>query len=251
MRILMIVPLALLRVCGSDEAPPPAASGPAVVAVEGEVAVAAPAPALSATVTRPRHGGTVVVAEDHAVEVVAQPSGQVYAYVVDAQGHVPPAAEVNLTVNVHGSDGELHPAVLVWNPTELRYVGRVSVTPAPGEVEVVLVRGGRPRRGRVDTYVIVPAPAARAEVVVGAPRGEVVVGAPRGEVVVAGPRVRAGVDVRIEAPPPPSLDVRIGVGAPRGVVVVENRPRTVVIHDHRKHRKHRGHRGRGHGHDRH
>ena len=55
-----------------------------------------PPPMLAATVTAPRHGGTVVVAEDHAVEVLAQPSGEVYAYVVDAQGQVPPAADVSL-----------------------------------------------------------------------------------------------------------------------------------------------------------
>ena len=246
-----------LRVCSSSDAPPPAASPPTTVAVSGNaaVAVAAPPPAVAVA----RHGGSVVVAGGYGVEVLPHADGQVYAYVADPQGGVPAPASVSITVNVRGADTEVHPVMLAWDATDLRYEGRlVGIAPAPGPVEVVLVAEGRPLTGRVEVVPVLAAVdvhvGAPGAVVVGRPAGVVVVEQPAAGVVIAGPRARAVVQA-------PSLDVHIGggfavgggviVGGGGRTVVVDDRPRNVILvgpHDNGLHRGHVRVRGRGRGH---
>jgi len=222
MRVAMLSVVVLassFRVCSSSEdaPPPPAAAPPAMVEVEA----VAELPTVTAEVAVPRHAGTVVVAQDHAVEVVAQPDGLVTAWVVDVQGQPAPSAE--LTVHIHGDDGHAHPVVLVYDADVGYYRGNlVEVHPAPGPVQVALVVGGRIRTGRVATYVVAPVPAAHVEIVGAAPHGHIEVGVPA-------PRI--------------DVDVSIGLGGrvQGGGGVVVRSPGVVV-------ERRDGHRGRGRGH---
>lgn len=179
------------RVCGAsdeDEAPPTVAGGPQEVAV---VEAEAELPTVTANV-QAQHGGTVVLAEDHAVEVVAQPTGQVNAYVLHVEGEAPPPPQTTMVVTVQGSDRAPHPVNLVWDASVGYYHGAlVDVTPVPGPMNVVVTVNGRARRGAVASYVVVD-PA---------------------HVVVRGPRARGHVDVNVVAPPPPH--VRVNIDAPR------------------------------------
>lgn len=250
MRVLLASMLAIsgmtLRVCGSDEdtPPPPAASAAAAVTVSAEVST-------------PRHGGTVVVAEDHAVEVVTHPNGQIEAWVVAGHGEPPPPDGTQLMVNVYGADSAPHPVTLVWDAPRARYHGRlVGVAPRPGPVEVTLLVEGRVRRGRVPTYVVVEAPTAVVEVDRDVHVGEA-------HVVVERPHVRGTIEVHapppphlrveVNAPPPPHLDVHVRtpgiVVGGHGHVDVRGHRRVDVRHRKMKHRRHRS--GRivlGHGH---
>jgi len=233
----------LLRTCGGeDEEPPPAAAPPTTVAVEAT----APSAEVTVAARAPRHGGSVVMAEDYAVEVVPRPSGEVVAYVVDAEGSVPPPAEVNLMVNVWGADAHVHPVAMVWDPVELHFEGHlVGIAPAPGPAEVVVVAGGRPHRGRLHAVAIVPVAEVHAGVAVHTPG--VVVAAPHahvhGAVEVVAPRPH--LDVQVFAPPPPSIDVHIGAPA----VHVEGPSRGVILVGPGAPGRRVGHyRGHGHGH---
>jgi hypothetical protein len=186
----------------------------------------------------PQHGGTVVLAEDHAVEVVASPR-EVRAYVVNVEGQPPPVAQTTLVVNVQGDDQQLHPVTLSYDAEVGYYVAPVvRFTPVPGPMNVVLTIQGRPRLGRVATYVVLPAPAVEVELARPARR--------RATVVVERPSAH----VVVEAPGPPSAT--IVVERPSAHIVVEGprRPRGVVVvgggHGHGKF-KHRG-RGLGHRH---
>lgn len=167
------IALALLQLCGS----------------EPEAAVPAPSPSAAAPSSftlSASHGGTVVQVEDHWVEVVTKDSGEVEAYVVDAQGAPAPSAETTVVVEVPGVDQHPHPATLVWDADQARYRGRIEVTPAPGPAEVRLVVRGRPRHARAHRLIVVEAP--RHERVVVAPRpGAVVVHPPTPSVVVVRP----------------------------------------------------------------
>ena len=224
MRTFALVALlvsSLFRDCGGeDEEPPPAAAPPTTVAVEAT----APRAEVTVAARAPRHGGSVVVAQDYAVEVVPRPSGEVVAYVVDAQGSVPPPAHVNLTVSVWGADAHAHPVVMVWDPVHLHYRGRlVGVAPAPGPVEVAVLAHGHRRHGRLHAVAVVPGPVVHAEV-----RGPgVVVGRPhvRAHAGVSVVAPAPSVGVHIHAPPPPTLDVHIGAPA----VHVEGRSRGVIL----------------------
>jgi hypothetical protein len=245
MRILAIAIALLsstsLRLCGSEEdAPPPAAAGPEQVSVEAEAEAQVEAPAntdtpapaaevtaqvelpalpqISAEVAQPRHEGTVIVAQDHAVELVAKANGQIEAYVVDVHGNVlqPTGVEMRLSVTVEG--GQLTPLTMSWDSDADVWKGDVSATIVPGPAEVVLNVSGRERTGRIETYVVVPAPRARVAVR-GGPAGNVNVqvdrpAAPNLRVSVqrpAAPNVR----VNIQAPPPPAARVDVRVNAPQ------------------------------------
>jgi hypothetical protein len=212
-----------LRLCEAEEAsdaPPPP---PPTVSAAAEVEVA---PELM----EPRHGGQIVVAEDHVVEVVPTAEGEVYAYVAMADGTVPAPDGLQLTVNVHVEQGGVRPVALVWDPAELRFHGRVrGAVPAPGPAEVLLVSHGRPRRGRVRHVVVVP----RAHVKVvgpGAPPGvkvwlHVPPGHARGRVHVPpghakgkrvkGKRHRGRVEVRGPAPPRAGVQADVRVRTPK------------------------------------
>lgn len=224
MRALLVVGLVAssgLRVCGAEEeedAPPP----PPQVSAAADVDIAA-------ELKEPRHGGEIVVVEDHVVEVVPTAEGEVYAYVAAHDGVVPPPDDVQLTVNVHVESGGVRPVRLEWNPDVLRFEGRVrGATPAPGPAEVLLVTDGRPRRARARHVVVVP----RAKVKVVArgarPGARVWVDAPSGQVRVRGPR--------------PSGKVRVDVRGRHWKHKKHRKHRK--FKKHRKHRKHRRHRGR-------
>jgi hypothetical protein len=211
----------MLRVCSASEddtAPPVVANGPQAVTVVG---AEAELPTVTANVEA-QHGGTVVLAQDHAVEVVAQPSGEVQAYVLHVEGQAPPPPQTNIIVSVPGSDRSPHDVTLVWDANVGYYRGAlVDVTPVPGPMNVVVTVNGRARRGSVARYVVVEP----AHIDVRGPRGHVDVRVdapppPHGhvEVNVRGPRPpRAHVDVRVNAPfppPPPHGRVDIHVGGP-------------------------------------
>ncbi len=221
--------LALLTAtgCGEDESEaPPQVNAPASVTVEGA------APTVTA---EPTHGGTIVAAGPHPVEVVAHDDGAIEAYVV---GSAPPP-EAQLTVTVPTDEGP-RPVVLVWEDD--RYYGVVEgPTIVQGPTEVVYVVDDRAYRGRVDTVVVVEAPRPRpprADVVVRGPR-------PRGRVVVEHPVPRARVDVQVGgAPPPPGVVVRHR--GPRirhhGRRMRRRGPRARAMVRHRRHRRQRRHR---------
>jgi hypothetical protein len=232
-----------MRMCGDEaeeiDEPPPVESTPAVVDVELEA---------SAEVAQPRYDGTVVIAQDHAVEVVTHP-GEVRAYVVDVHGEPPPPARTHLLVNVHTGTYP-QPVAMTWNAELGYYAAPLVVVPEPGPMSVVLTVGGRPRFGRVRTYVVAPVPVVH--VVAPRPHVDVELAAPpppsvRAGVHVHAPRPRAHIDVHVAPPPPPSahIDVRIGVPRPPAVHVVAPRPRTHVHVQSRGKFKHRKHRRRG------
>src|SRR5687768_14242609 len=125
MRILAIAIALLsstsLRLCGSEEedSPPPAAAGPAEVSVEAEAEAQVEAPSniapaaevnavvdppalpqISAEVAQPHHEGTIIVAQDHAVELIAKANGEVEAYVVDVHGNAPDPAGLTMQLSV-------------------------------------------------------------------------------------------------------------------------------------------------------
>src|SRR5690606_22901642 len=83
-------------------------------------------------------------------------SGQVYAYVL---GDAPPAAEVELTIEVPVARRATgRPVRMRWNPRRGRYEGRVRrVEIVEGPIEVRIVVGGFEYHGGVDVYVLLPA----------------------------------------------------------------------------------------------
>ncbi len=208
----------LLAACGSSaeaEVPVPVAAGSA------PTVVAAGAP----------HGGTVVTAGDHQVEVVPQNDGTVHAFMV---GEAPAPEGTRMTVRVMGDDGQQHPVVLVWDPGQARYVGRMRrARPAPGPVDVDLQVRGRRHRGHAPQVVVI-APSRPAVHVVAPSRPAVVVHDPRPTVVVHDPRPTVVVHH-----PAPAVVV-----APTPVVVVGRHDNGL----HRGHYKWRGGHGHGGGH---
>lgn len=236
------------------------------VALLARVCAAELAPAALAA----HHGGTVIAAEDRAVEVVLS-GPSVEAWVVDAQGIPLEATTDPITVTVQAETGPT-PVVVVWDATSRSYRGTAPAPVVAGPVEVSIVVAGTPRIGRVDTIVVVPAAAAPPTTVVvegRSPdvrverpgRAEVTVVAPERPSVVVAPPSPPGVVVVapsppavVVAPPRPSVvvvpprppGVVVVPPSPPGVVVVPPRPGTVVIEGDRP----RGDRGRHLGHGR-
>jgi hypothetical protein len=134
--LVSIASIVGLRLCGSDEAPPPTTS----------------APPTSATAAVATHGGTVVVAGEKNIEVIAKADGVVEAWVPE------PAADAQLTVHVRGADGQAHP-VTMRHEASGHFTGRLEGTaPAPGPVEVVYVSGGNTVRGNVEAIAVIDVP---------------------------------------------------------------------------------------------
>jgi hypothetical protein len=151
--------------CGS-EAETVTGSAPVVLAAE-----AAPV----AIDVAPSHGGTMVLAGSHPVEVVPHASGHVYAYVPE-DALSPADTELAVVVPVTGG---VRTVELEWDGGERRWAGRVRRAEiVPGPVDVVLVAGGSRWVGHVATIVVQPA------IVVVAPSPTVVVAAPPPGVVV-------------------------------------------------------------------
>jgi hypothetical protein len=148
--------------CGEEPAetvviePAAAEAAPVVAPATAEETVVPPPPprTVGATATGASHGGTVVVAGEHDVEVVPHASGEVYAYVL---GDPPVAADTELTVVVPVTGGT-RTVVLEWAPGESRWEGRVRrVEIVPGPVDVILVVGGTRWLGHATTIVVLPA----------------------------------------------------------------------------------------------
>ncbi|MEQ9077225.1 MAG: hypothetical protein RLP09_25420 [Sandaracinaceae bacterium] len=213
----------------------------------------------------PQHGGTVVVAGPHPVEVVPHSNGEVEAFFV-AEPPEPSAAQ--LTVNVTTNEGP-RPVMLVWDPGQSRFRGALSGAQiVEGPTEVTLLVRGETYRATAPTVVIVTAPAAPAVVVnrpsrsrtvvverPEPPSATVVVNRPRppGATVVVERPGRPHVDVRVRAPEPPRARVVVERPAPPRVEVRAHAPRPprgrVVVQHRGGGRAHvrarRG--GRGHG----
>lgn len=228
MRIALttFVCFAMLKLCGSEVETVPVAVEPSAAAPTGAFTMAA------------EHGGTVLLAEDHWVEVVPKSDGSVEAYVSDTHGEPVPVVGTVVSVRIHGADGEQHAVPLGWNADTYRFEGRLEGTSvAEGPTEVIVIVGGHPRRATAPRLVVVQLPALeRPSVVVtrGGRRIERTVVAP------APPPPRPGMIV--VAPPPP---------AHAGVVIVRPEPR-VEIHlgDDDRHRGRRRYRHRDYDEDR-
>jgi hypothetical protein len=145
MRTLSIVialgSVATLAVCGSedDAAPPPTTATPSVEVIAPE----------------PAHDGTVVMAGEHPVEVVAHESGEVYAFV---HGDAPPPGRVDIEVEVTVEDGGTRTVELDWHRGRERWEGQVqNVVLVPGPVDVHLHIDSHVWHGHVATFVVAPA----------------------------------------------------------------------------------------------
>ncbi|MEQ9082066.1 MAG: hypothetical protein RLP09_49840, partial [Sandaracinaceae bacterium] len=164
MRTLSLSLFALLAACGAEETGdvPELATGSGTAAVALEADVEADVEAAAAT-----HGGTVVAVGAHHVEVVAHDEGVIDAFLL---GEAPPVAETQITVSVSGDDGEVHPVLLTWHPSEGRYQGRMHhAQPIPGPVEVAETIAGERAEGRAPRLLVlapeaVEAPPTRARV---------------------------------------------------------------------------------------
>jgi len=203
-----------LAACGGDDedvAISPA-DAPSSVVIEG--------PGGEQVTVEPVHGGTVVAAGPHALEVARGPEGEVDAWFV---GPNPPPPGASVTVRVPTAEGP-RPTMLTWDPQVEAYRGRVhNVELVPGPAPVTVVVEGSRYEARAPRLVVLehpPRPAATVVVEADAPRGpDVVVEAPRPRgptVVVEHPDPRPRVDVRVEAPPPPQVNVRVEGPRPPG-----------------------------------
>jgi hypothetical protein len=217
--LLFLTSVAVLQLCSDDE---PATSVPAV-------AIAA------------EHGGTVLRAEDHWVEVVPRSDGTIEAYVMDARGEPVPVAGTVATARVQGSDGRPRSVSLRWNADVYRFEGHLEdAAIVDGPIEVVVVVAGRPRRAESPRVVVVAMPDPAPPAVLVTPRerpAAVVVDRPRPpEVVVIG-----------SAPPPSVVILGPDPPPPPGIVIVPPHPGVTVELDHHhgrgrgRHRKHRRH----------
>lgn len=134
---------------------------------EANAYVATPEPLVAAAVAEQpvrappaaRHGGRVVVIEEHAVEVVTRNDGQVRAYVMAMDGSPLPSSGLALAVGVRGDDGTDHQVALSRSGDQDFYLGSlVDVRPVPGPLAVTLWIGGTPHEARTTLEVVVAAP---------------------------------------------------------------------------------------------
>jgi hypothetical protein len=89
----------------------------------------------------PELGGTLVVAGEHGVEIVADADGSVEAVVHDAAGvRVEGDAAAKLELELSGIDGKLHIVALAWNEARARFTGRakagVKLAAGPAKIGV-------------------------------------------------------------------------------------------------------------------
>ena len=244
-RAWLCVLLLALPACGSDADDEEAPLG----AVGGATSVEVTGPGVGPMETG-SHGGTVVHAGPHLVEVVANPEGGVEAYLVDDDPPEPGA--VSLVVHAPTPEGP-HPTMMIWDPEQARYRGIVrGTTVADGPVEVRVAVGGQSYRGRAPIVVMV----AGGDPVVDEPQIVVVDDGepppPPTTVVVEHP---SRPTVVVEHPPPPRAQVRVvHPGPPPGPHVVvrpgrPHHPRPAKVRHGRRGRRVsvRGQRGRARG----
>jgi len=129
------------------------AKGPPVF-TSARVDVDAPPPVVTVDAAA-AHGGTIVQAGPHPVEVVAQESGEVYAY-PPTSVEAPARATMAVEVPVAGRERP-QKVPMRWHPEERRYVGTVGrTTIVPGPVAVSYTVGGHPYAGHVAYVGVVP-----------------------------------------------------------------------------------------------
>lgn len=184
----------------------------AEIAPIGEPAatVAVPVPAA---LPAPVHGGTVLMAGQRAIEVVADRAGAFNAYHLGA----PPAApqDARVTVRVPDAEGQTRPVLLTWNPNESRYTGLLrGAQPVAGPLELVYVLGGETARATAPTFVLIEPVVQAATALVGTP-GAVT------PVVVERPSARNIVVQAPSAPPPPQIVVQAPTPSPPPHIVVQ------------------------------
>ncbi len=106
--------------------------------LEGQVTIASLVPEAA-------HEGSVVHVGAHDVEVVVDPDGHATAWILDDPDH---RLDVDLTLNLPGDDGRLHPLSLAWDPELARYVGALEGLHAePGPLELIAREGEVERLG--------------------------------------------------------------------------------------------------------
>lgn len=185
--------------------------------------VAAPAVAVPVPVALPAplHGGTVLMAGQRPIEVVADQAGAFDAYYLGA----PPAApqDARVTVQVRDAQGQMRPVLLTWSPDEARYTGLLAgAQPMPGPLKLVYVLGDETARATAPTFVLLD-PAVRAATTLahaGAVAPVVVERGARPNIVVQAPSAPPPPQVIVHRPPPP----RVIAPPPRPRVVVHRPP---------------------------
>jgi len=129
----------------------------------GPTETAAPAPDLreeareearQRSARRAQHGGNLVVAGDHPVEVVLHASGEVYGYLLSSPRGSEQAA---LAVEVPVANRPAQRLALGWSSQLRRHEGRLSEVIVPGPLVVHLTVGGEVSIGRLPRIVVAPA----------------------------------------------------------------------------------------------
>ncbi len=240
-----------LWMCG--EADPPTVTVEAEPSASIEANVAVPPSSADAT-----HGGTILTAGPHRIEIVVGDEGVINAYAVEGS---PPLADAQITVRLPADDDEIHPVVLIWDPSHANHRGRLrQVQPLPGPIEIVVTTPAGTHRGNAPRFVVIAAAEHPVAAAVAAPPSspDVVVMADR----APSPRAGGGGDhaPRVVATAPPRVrhaQPHIAVTRPphphRPHVTIRPphpRPGRVVIGHRVRHGHDRGHRPRGRRHRR-
>lgn len=103
-----------------------------------------------AAVVEPRIGGTIVVAGEFNVEILAFVDGRIEAVVMDAKGELVADMSSLVVVATLAAEGEAKADVaLAWDAELARFVGKVEagVKLVPGPVEVAVTVGGKASTG--------------------------------------------------------------------------------------------------------
>jgi hypothetical protein len=124
----------------------------------GNVDKMASAPAVAS------HGGTVVVVGEMSAEVVAKPN-EVIAWVEGPSGSVT-GADAEVTVMVPVVDAPPSPVTLAWDAQIEAYVGRPTVTVAPGPITFTVSQNDVEHVANVASVAVVAPPAHEGTVVV-------------------------------------------------------------------------------------
>lgn len=110
------------------------------------------------------HGGTVVVVGEMSAEVVSKPN-EVIAWVEGPDGDVT-GSDAEVTVMVPVADAEPAPVTLTWDGEIAAYVGRPTVTVAPGPLTFTVVQNELTYRANVASVPVVSAPSHEGQIIV-------------------------------------------------------------------------------------